>query len=231
MSDAAAPIRVALLEDDPVQRDRFVRAIASAGHLHLSFVTHLGQAMLQWLENHQPDVLLVDLGLPDIPGLSVIHYCAQRWPTTDMAVITLFSDEAHVLASLEAGAKGYLLKDSLHQEIPALISELYAGGAPMTPAIARYVLSRFRQSPPPLVPPLPSPAQASECAGLSARELEILSHVARGFRSAEVAQLLGLKVHTVSSHLKNIYGKLAVQSKTEAIFEASRMGLLNTFDK
>jgi DNA-binding NarL/FixJ family response regulator len=222
MQAVDAPIRVAVLEDDPATRARFAAAIAQDGGLRLSAEFALGAEALAWLERHEPDVLLADLGLPDLPGLAVIAYCARRHPTADIMVISMHEDEQHVVRSLEAGASGYLLKDSLEGEITARIRELRAGGAPMSPVIARLVLKRLR--------PAPSAGTGGEADGSwvlpTPRELLVLTRIAQGFSYAEIAEIEGISRHTVHAHVKNVYAKLSVHSRTEAVFEASRLGLI-----
>lgn len=213
-------IAVVIVEDDPAALQRFTSAIEAAPDMHLvrSFTT--GREALAWLEHHGADVLLADLGLPDLPGLAVIAYCAQRHALTDIMVITMYEDEAHVIRSLEAGAGGYLLKDSVRDEIPERIRELRAGGAPMTPVIARQVLRRFRLT--------PATGQAAPAPPLlTQREMTVLNHVARGFSYGEIARLEGVAISTVASHIRHIYDKLAVHSRSEAVFEAQQMGLID----
>ena len=168
-------------------------------------------------------MLLSDLGLPDLPGLAVITYCTQRHPQTAVMVITMYEDEQHVIRSLEGGASGYLLKDSLHDEICERIRELHRGGSPITPTIARLVLKRFR----PPAPAVASPAE-SEYMRLTPKELVVLNRIAQGFSYQEIGQLENITVNTVHTHIKRIYGKLAVRSRTEAVFEAQQLGLLDS---
>lgn len=213
-----------IVEDDRATIERFVAAIAQAPDLRLFGIYGTGREALRRLENEAPDVLLADLGLPDLPGLAVITYCTQRHPRTDILVITMYEDETHVMRSIEAGASGYLLKDSLNDEIVERVRELVAGGAPMTPVIARQVLKRFR----PKGAPAARQADAPEPVTLSERESLILTRIAQGFSYAEIAELAGISRHTVHTHIKNIYSKLAVHSRTEAVFEAGRLGLIDT---
>jgi DNA-binding NarL/FixJ family response regulator len=140
-------------------------------------------------------------------------------------VITVFGDEEHVLASIEAGATGYLLKDSLPEEFVALIAQLRAGGSPISPVIARRLLTRFKAKG---SAALASTSQlvAPPDAGLSAREAEVLGLIAKGFNFAEIARLLTVSPHTITAHVKKIYQKLAVHSRGEAVYEAGKMGLL-----
>jgi DNA-binding NarL/FixJ family response regulator len=213
--------RVALVEDDADMRASLAASIAGQDWLELADSWRTGAEALAGLQREAPDVLLVDLGLPDMSGLDVIRLVAARHPACDVLVISMFGDEANVLAALEAGARGYLLKGLLSRDVTADIRDLLAGGSPLSPVIARQVLRRLR-----------APAQAATTealpgdATLSPRETEILNAIARGFSYAEVAEMLHITVATVHTHLKRIYGKLAVHSKTEAVFEAGRLGLL-----
>jgi DNA-binding NarL/FixJ family response regulator len=223
---APAPplLQVALVEDDAATRQRFGAAIEAAPDLVLAGAFATGGEALAWLDLQAPDVLLVDLGLPDVPGLSVIERCARLYPRCDIMVISMYEDEAHVVRSLEAGASGYLLKDSFDDEIARHIRELRAGGAPMTPIIARHLIKKFRGLPRvaaagPSAPPMPSTP-------LSPREQLILTRISQGFSYGEIAELEAISRNTVHSHIKNIYSKLSVHSRTEAVYEASRLGWL-----
>jgi DNA-binding NarL/FixJ family response regulator len=229
MSNAVSPnfpVRVAMVEDDPGTRERFAKAIASDSRLALVVSFDKGRDCLNWLEHNAPDVLLSDLGLPDVPGLAVIGYCAARHPRTDILVVSMLADEEHVLRSLAAGATGYLLKDAMRDEVCERILELAQGGAPMTPTIARMVLKRLHP-PTPAAAPSAKPLRADEFNPLTDRELLVLTRIAQGFSYQEMAELLGLSPHTVHAHTKNIYRKLAVHSRTEAVFEATRLGLID----
>jgi DNA-binding NarL/FixJ family response regulator len=135
-------------------------------------------------------------------------------------VVSVFGDEAHVLASIAAGATGYILKDSLPEELVDIIKQLRAGGSPISPIIARQLLKKLR---PPGSESYPS---ARDHPGLSARESEILSLIAKGFSFTEIAKLLEISPHTVTAYVKKIYQKLAVHSRGEAVYEAGRMGLI-----
>lgn len=214
---------VMLVEDDPAFLARFCAIVAAAPELRLlGAVGDLASAR-QLLAGTPPDVLLTDLGLPDGSGIDLIRETAARHPATDIMVISVFGDEAHVVASIEAGATGYVLKDSLPDEFVALIRELRAGGSPISPLIARKLLRTFRRPPP---APVAAAVNAVAEAGLTPREAEVLGLVAKGFAFAEVARLLEMSPHTVTAHVKRVYQKLAVHSRGEAVYEATRMGLL-----
>lgn len=213
-------LRIMIVEDDPVFLNRFCNIIASDPELELFAALRDGKSARETLALDAPDVLVIDLGLPDISGIEIIRETAQRHPKTDIMVITVFGDEGHVIASIEAGATGYLLKDSLPNEFIDLIKQLRAGGSPVSPMIARQLLKKFR--------PIEAvnPAPVSEQRMLSGRETEILALIAKGFSFAEIAALLEISPHTVTAYVKKIYQKLAVHSRCEAVYEASKMGLI-----
>jgi DNA-binding NarL/FixJ family response regulator len=225
-SSAAAapptPVTVALVEDDPGTRSRFEAVIHAAPHLELAHSAAWARDILAWLADHPVDVLLVDLGLPDGSGIDVIRECTRLQPACEVMVITMFGDEAHMMKAFGAGAKGYLLKDGTGEDLAAHIMNLRNGGSPMSPIIARKLLRKLGPEPAPPVRDTPTGQP------LSPKETEVLALVARGFSYGETAELLGVSVHTVHSHVRNIYGKLSVRSKTEAVYEARQLGLLRS---
>lgn len=177
------------------------------------------------LQGPPTDVLLVDLGLPDGSGIDVIQEAIVRWPSCNIMVSTNFGDETHVMRSIEAGAAGYLLKDSSPARIIDEIRSLASGGSPISPIIARQVLARFRSGTAhnTAVPEAPAQAPAIQ---LSQREKEVLDYITRGFTAQEIAKLMQLSPFTVRTFVRRIYSKLKVTSKTEAIYEARTLGLL-----
>lgn len=217
------PVGVLVVEDDAVTRKALCLAVESEPLLKLLAAFDSVKTALAWLENDSPDVLLTDLGLPDGSGVEIIQVCAQRHPHTDIMVVTMSSDEENVLASIESGASGYVLKDAGKMDIARAILDLRAGGAPMSPTIARMVLAKVRDGKK-TEPTFAEPADTS--ANLTKREAAILDLIAQGDSYGEVAKLLSVSVGTVQTHIKNIYGKLAVHSRGEAVFEAHRRGLL-----
>lgn len=246
--------RVLIVEDEPEFLRRFSECVMTDPRLRLLGAVSTGRAALALLDAEPPDVMLVDLGLPDMNGTELIRHATQRHPGCDCIVVTLFADDAHVMASLEAGATGYLLKDASNERIAAAVQEVIEGGAPISPSIARRVLTRFRQGAPAAAPvPAPAlapgpdaPAAPPGAAGragaspaattsgtlpavpslLSERETQILQLVAKGFSFDTVGEVLSISPHTVVTHVKKIYRKLAVHSRGEAVYEASQMGLL-----
>jgi len=225
---------VLVVEDDSRARAFFEASVQRSPRLLWLGSAGTVQEALGWLSRTTtiPDVLLVDLGMPDGTGLDVIREAVSRFPGCEPLVVSVFGDEENVLASIEAGAVGYIHKDAAPEDIAQTIVEMKAGASPISPMIARRVLAKYRslQTAVPSGTPGTAPEAAAEEADrglLSAREHEVLTLIARGFSYAEIARLKGLSVHTVQTHIKNLYGKLAVHSKSEAVFEATRLGLLS----
>ena len=215
--------RVVVVEDDAETRDRLRASIAGSGFLEVAGEYANGRDALAALAASAPDVLLVDIGLPDMSGLEVVRFVAARRPECEILVISIFGDETNVVAALEAGAGGYLLKGAAERDITFDIRDILSGGSPLSPIIARQVLKRMQGARRDERPPK---AAAPEDTALTPREREILNAIARGFSYAETGELLKVSLATVHTHLKSIYRKLAVHSKTEAVFEANRLGLI-----
>ncbi|HTE41191.1 MAG TPA: response regulator transcription factor [Steroidobacteraceae bacterium] len=215
--------RVVLLEDDKNTRTYFEQCIAAHPQLTLSASFEALGAARSWFANNSADVLLTDLALPDGHGLTLIKELAQRQSGCDILVVSVFGDEDTVLACVESGAVGYIHKDSRPADVAQVIVDVKGGASPISPMIARKLLQRLRAQVP---TPVEMPAHASQL--LSPRESEVLELIARGYAYSEIARLQGVTMHTVQSHIKNLYSKLAVHSRSEAVFEASRMGLLNS---
>lgn len=218
------PCRVTVVEDDIVTRRLLCNAIALEPTLELAGAFGTVAAALRHLEQTEIDLLLTDLGLPDGSGLEVIRSCRRLLPEVDIMVITLSSEEEQILACIEAGASGYVLKESGHMNILRSIVEMRAGGSPISPVIARKVLARMRQHA--LDATDAQVDMGVDASLLTRRESAILELIARGGTYAKVAQALGLSVGTVQTHIKHIYAKLSVHSRTEAIIEAQRRGLI-----
>jgi DNA-binding NarL/FixJ family response regulator len=252
------PLGILIVEDDAKFRAAFAAAVGAAPDMRVLGAAANGRQGIAMLDDHAPDVLLCDLDLPDVRGLEVIRHAAAHLPACDIMVVTVFGDERHVLESIEAGATGYLLKDSLPHDFVEQIRLLRAGGSPISPIIARQLLLRFHAAPgrpgPASVAPAgrasrtsapgdgrggdvdavplsgasstPDGGDATDAPGLSERERSVLSLVAKGFSYDEIATLLAVSRHTVMTYVKRIYRKLQVGSKTEAVYEARKMGLV-----
>ena len=217
------PIRVVLVEDDERMRLQLAAVVTADPRLMLMAMFGRMRPALAWLAEHTPDVLLVDLGLPDGSGLELIRVCARLHDQCEIMVVSMFADEGNVLASIEAGALGYVHKDAADTDIVEAILSIRSGGSPMSPSIARRMLKRIRSSS--STPPT-RPAASATAAELTPRETEILNLISRGYSYQEAADLLQIMVSSVQTHIKSMYRKLSVNSRSEAVFEARALGLL-----
>ena len=226
-NEPSSAVRVMIVEDDPETLGRFAQVLSRGPRTQVVAQASCGRDAIDKLVTAKPDVLLVDLGLPDIHGTEVIQQTRRLLPNCDIMVITLFDDESNVLASIEAGATGYVLKDCTDAQLIERVLELRAGGAPMSPAIARMVLHRMQHQ-------SAAATQASNDLGdhaiLTSREIEVLGLLARGYVYAEIAERLGISLNTVSSHIKNSYRKLSVHTGAAAVTRAAELGLLRSAD-
>lgn len=183
------------------------------------------------LANENFDLALIDINLPDGNGIDVISEIIASSPTTYCVIATIFDDDEHLFSALRAGAQGYLLKEQPKDQFKKNLSGLLHGEPPLSPSIARKILRHFQTTGTGhLIDEMPikvqTPTETSYTADLSAREEEILTLVAKGFKRNEIGPMLGISPHTVSTHLKTIYSKLNVSSRAEATMEALRMGLV-----
>jgi len=225
---AHSNVRVMIVEDDRDTLEHFARVISHGQGTAVVEKVGTGREAIARMVAARPDVLLVDLGLPDIHGTQVIRAAARVLPDCDIMVITTSGDERDVLASIESGATGYVLKDCSDHDLIANIRELRGGGSPMSPGIARMVLNRMRASGR-AGTSLESrqPVASGDAEQLTAREADVVRLLARGYTYSETAARLGISVHTVTSHIKNGYRKLAVHSAAAAVARAAELHVLD----
>ncbi|HZM33986.1 MAG TPA: response regulator transcription factor [Burkholderiales bacterium] len=209
---------VLVVEDEPEFLRAYCEAITREPDLRMVGAVSTLAAALAVVSQSVPDVLVVDLGLPDGNGTDLIRHAVGLRADCDCLVVTVFGDDQHVIDAIAAGATGYILKDSPVGELAQCIRQMRAGGAPISPSIARRLLARMRSP--------ADKASSPEHSPLSEREAEILKLIAKGLSFAEVGAALGISAHTVVAHVKKIYRKLSVHSRGEAVFEAAQLGLL-----
>jgi DNA-binding NarL/FixJ family response regulator len=205
-----------LVEDLPETQRWLVLALRAAFPvLDITTAASLHEAREQLAQHPTPDLALIDLGLPDGSGIELIAELNRRSPATVCVVATIYDDDQHLFPALRAGAQGYLLKERRWQQLAELLQGIVEGRPPLSPSIARKLLSHFR----------PAPQAVSET--LTQREAEVLSLIAKGVTQAEAARVLGISTHTVCGYVKEIYRKLNVSSRAEAALTAQKMGLVD----
>ncbi|MGO3889820.1 MAG: response regulator [Paenalcaligenes sp.] len=223
------PAPVLIVEDDNLVQQRLDLILQQLGYTPdaLVFAANLAEARAK-LAEHPVALALVDLGLPDGNGLDLIAELSAADPALGILVISAWSTEDAILAALRAGATGYVLKEREDVEVALSIRSVLRGGAPIDPFMARRIIAELQPAPaaPAVAPQPPEPTQAAN-GTLTVREQEILQLVADGLTNREIAEKLELSRFTVECHVKHIYRKLAVSSRTRAVVIARSQGLLS----
>ena len=200
-------IRVSIVEDNRGTRESLTELLNRAPALHCVGAHPSGEEALQQIPAELPDVVLMDINLPQMNGIECVSRLKQQMPKTQVLMLTTYEESDLIFDSLRKGASGYLLKNMPPTELVQAIEQVHAGGAPMSMQIARKVVSHFQQIKKP----------QSDMEQLTKREHEILALLAKGFLYKEIADQLGVTLSTVRAHLHAVYEKLHVQSRTEAV--------------
>ena len=216
--------RIAILDDDPAIREHLTDIVTSCPDYDLAGTAPTIARARDMMVRKQPDLFLVDVGLPDGSGIDFIDF-VKKQRDCKVLMITSFGDRETVVSALEAGADGYLLKDSTPTTILDGIAATLDGGAPISPAAAAYLLERLQGSKP-AVNGHATAEDDGDTAALTAREVELLQVFAKGMSYKEAARALDISPLTVGNHVKSIYRKLAVHSRGEAVYTALRSGQL-----
>src|SRR6516162_3831818 len=208
--------KIAIVEDKRIIRESLAEFVQSDAECVCVCVCATGAEALKEIPKHQPDIVLMDIQLPNVSGIECTARLKQLLPSTQIIMVTVYEDTDRIFKALRAGACGYLLKCCTPEELVSAVREVRQGGAPMSREIARKVISSFQE-------PV---AAAAEVEGLSARERDILELLAEGHPNKQIAARLGLTENTVRWHLWHVYNKLHVRSRTEAVlkFQSARNG-------
>jgi DNA-binding NarL/FixJ family response regulator len=198
--------KIAIVEDKKIIRESLAEFVQADAECRCVCVCATGADALKEIPKHQPDIVLMDIQLPDFSGIECTLKLKQMLPSVQIIMVTVYEDTERIFKALRAGACGYLLKRCTPEELISAIREVRQGGAPMSREIARKVILSFQE-------PITA---AAEVEGLSPREREILELLAAGFPNKEIAARLGLTDGTVRWHLRHVYNKLHVRSRTEA---------------
>lgn len=203
------PINISIVEDIKDIREGLCALInGSEGFSCISSFSNAESALRDIIDD-KPDVVLMDIGLPGMSGVDCIRKLKAKKPELQIIMLTVYEDDDHIFKALVAGASGYLIKKTPPAKLLEAIQDVYNGGSPMSSQIARKVISAFQSI----------NKSSDETENLSSREQEILSYLAKGFRYKEIAEKLFISIETVRTHLRNIYEKLHVHSRTEAVLK------------
>ena len=210
-------IRVAIIEDDRIMREGLGMLIGGTpGYRCIGTYRSIENALAADLQI-RPDVVLLDIDLPGISGSDGVHVLKQKFPAVQVVMLTVYADQDRVFQSICNGACGYLLKETPPAKLLESISEAHQGGAPMSPEIARKVVSVFQKTGPPAKADTP----------LTAKEVRLLQLLADGFGYEGAAQNMNISVNTVRNYIRSIYEKLHVHSKSEAVSKAFRNRIIS----
>ena len=204
------PIRIAIVEDEVSFAHKLEEYFALSPVVECEAVFASAESALEKAPALALEVLLVDINLPNMNGIEFVSRIAHSCPSAVCLMLTMYEESALIFDALKAGACGYLLKRTPPAEIVAAIVEAKEGGSPMTPQIARHVVSFFKQS-------APTPRAEPLAEILAEREREVLDLLAKGFLYKEIAEALSISAHTVNSHIRRIYEKLHVRSRGQAV--------------
>jgi len=202
-------ITIAIVEDNAGICEELAQIIAEAADCSCVAVCRNLQTALRKIPPLNPDVVIMDINLPDGSGIDGAERLKRLIPLTQILMFTIYEDHEQILRALEVGASGYLLKRTAPEDLLRAVREIKNGGVPMTPEVARKVIQTFQRK----------PVRSSPPELLTKREEEILDLLSRGMLSKEIARQLSISVETVNSHLKHIYGKLHVRTRTEAVIK------------
>jgi DNA-binding NarL/FixJ family response regulator len=206
------PIKVALVEDDEGIRSSLASLIRRAPALRLAGDYPDAETALKEIPRHPPDVVLMDINLPGLNGVECVRQLKAQIPSLQVLMLTVYDDSDSLFNSLKAGASGYLLKRTASARLLEAITDVYGGGAPMTPHLARRVVQFFAK-------PETSAATVSH---LTPGEKEFLDQLANGYAYKEIADRMNISIDTVRSYVRTVYEKLHVHSRTEAVVKYLR---------
>ncbi|CAN5672195.1 response regulator transcription factor [soil metagenome] len=213
------PIRVLIADDHPIFRDGMRGLLDSVEDTEVAGEATTGQEAVERAEKLQPDVILMDVKMPGMNGVEATRDILHTSPHIGVVVVTMFQDDDSVFAAMRAGARGYLLKDASGEEVVNAIRAVTGGGAIFSPGVARRLIEFF-SAPKPSAPPRAFPE-------LTEREEEIPGLIAQGKSNQEIAEGLFLSLKTVQNHVSNIFTKLQVADRAQAVIRAREAGLGN----
>ncbi len=208
-------IQVGVIEDQQTTRESLVQILSTGGLDVIAEAAQMETALETWRES--PDVLLLDIGLPRMSGVEGLPLLAERFPNARILMLTVHGDDGNLFEAIRRGASGYLMKDTPSDRLLSAIREVHEGGVPLSPALARRLILHLRDTAPP---------RSARAIPLTPRELDVLQLISDGHSYKSCAAKLELCVDTVRTHVRAIYDKLHVHTKSEAVMKAARSGWL-----
>jgi NarL family two-component system response regulator LiaR len=216
-------IKIVIADDHAVVREGTRTLLEREEDMQVVGEADNGEEAVRLIEKLKPDVAILDISMPKLGGIEVTRQIKPRFPSTAILILTSYDNDEYVFALLEAGAAGYLLKDVHGREIVEAVRSVHSGESVLHPSIARKVIQRAIAS-------STKPGEGKSEMELSEREKEVLKLAAKGLSNQDIADNLYISVRTVQGHINNIFHKLSVGSRTEAIFQSVKRGLLSFDD-
>jgi DNA-binding NarL/FixJ family response regulator len=224
MADRTTPIRVLIADDHPVVREGFGAIVDVEDDIEVVGQAADGQEAVRLAHDLRPDVVLMDLVMPNLDGVAAIEQIREELPETHVLILTTYADDEYIMAGIQAGARGYLLKDALPDELVRAIRVVAAGGSLLQPVVAAKVLGKLSALMGGEEESADEPASALPL--LTDREQQILTLLAGGARNRDIAGTLFISERTVKVHVSNLMDKLDARTRTEAVARAIKLGLL-----
>ncbi len=217
--NAKTPIRVVLADDHTVVRKGIREFLEESPDIAVVAEAADGEEAVRLVTEHQPDVVVLDIQMPKLSGIEATRQIKARFPEIRVLILTAYDDDPYIFALLQAGAGGYVLKTASAEELIQAVRAVHCGDSALDPAVARKVVQRLASG-------HPSPASEEIVEGLTDRELDVLRLVAKGMTNQAIGAQLDISDRTVQGHLANVYAKLGVGTRTEAVLRAVKLGWL-----
>jgi DNA-binding NarL/FixJ family response regulator len=212
----AAVIRVAIVDDQRLLTDGLGRIIGTKPEMEIVGIAHDGESGIRMCQEKKPNVVLMDISMPVMNGVEATRKLRDLLPDTKVLILTVHADDMHVFQGIKAGASGYLLKDCTPEDLSRAIQTVHAGDTIMAPEIARKMLLAFEEA-----------GGEPSAPSLTDRELDVITALARGAGNKQIARTLDISEKTVRNHISNIYKKLHIYDRTQAVLYAIREGLVD----
>ncbi len=216
MNDKSDPIGVLLADDHAIVRAGIRQYLERADDIQVVAEADDGEMARSLISQNQPDVAVLDIQMPKASGIEVTRWIRANFPSVGVLILTAYDDDPYVLAVLQAGANGYVLKTASPADLIQAVRDVYAGKSVLDPAITQKILAQLSQ-----------PREAMQVEQLTERELEVLSLTAKGYTNKAIGVQLGISDRTVQGHLAHIFNKLQAGSRTEAVMRAVSLGWIS----